>query len=87
MILTFFLNVVSFLLLGLFTVLPNISIIPAGTVALISNLAAYVNGWAWLFPTGTIFSIIAIILIVMFAEFTFHSSIYILNFIVKVTRG
>jgi len=87
MILDFLLTVVAFMLVGISNILPVFTLFPAGVATAISTLSSYVSGWSWLFPTGTLFAALAILILVATAEFAFHSAIYILNFIVKVARG
>lgn len=83
MIFNVFFAVLAFIVQGVAALLPSITIFP---VTLSSNIATVVSsayGWSWIFPVGTIITMIGILVIVVAAEFTFYAAMYVL----KLIRG
>jgi len=81
MIFDFILSVVAFLIRGVANLLPTISVFPTTLAADLASLMAYVNGWSWLFPISTLMTIIAILVIVVLAEFTYFVAMYVLGIV------
>jgi len=87
MIIDFFLNVVAYLLQAVVNVLPTFTIFPESLPTLITNFLSPVFGWNWLFPTPVILIVLSIIIVVVFAEFTFFITMYVLSLIHSTIRG
>jgi len=87
MILDLILNIVAFLITGVATILPTFSIFPSGIATNIQTISAEINGWSWLFPVNTIFQVLAILVLLVFAEFTYFVAMYVLSIIHASIRG
>lgn len=81
MILDFAFNVVAFILDGIAFVLPQITIFPQNLGTNIGTFVAYIYGWSWIAPVGTIITVFALMLVMLFAEFTYFSGMYVLRMI------
>lgn len=81
MIFDFILNVVAFLLTSLSRILPTITIFPADLAPDIAQFMIYVFGWSWLFPVSTLLYLFSIIVLLVFAEFIFFTTMYIFGII------
>jgi len=81
MIFDFILNIVAFLLNGVSALLPTITVFPATLATQLASFVAYVNGWSWIFPVSTLFTIFGILVILVLAEFTYFVAMYILGII------
>jgi len=83
MIFNVFLAIISFILAGVTAILPSISLFPSNLASNISTIVASAYGWSWLFPVGTIISLIGILILVVASEFSFYTTMYVL----KLIRG
>jgi len=81
MIFDFILGVISFLLNGVAAVLPTIGVFPTGLATQIATFMTYIYGWSWLFPVSTLLSVFSLIVLLVFAEFVFFTTMYILGII------
>lgn len=81
MIFDFVLNVIAFLLNGLAAILPTYKVFPSSLAGDVGTFMEYVNGWSWLFPTGTLIAVLAVIVLVVFVEFIYFTTMYIFGLI------
>jgi len=81
MILDFVLNVVAFLLTTLARILPTVTVFPTSLAPDIATFMTYVYGWSWLFPVSTLLTIFSLIVLLVFAEFLFFTTMYIFGVI------
>jgi len=81
MIFDFVLNVIAFLLAGLARILPTISVFPTGLSADIATFMESIYGWSWLFPVSTVLTVFSLIVLLVFAEFVFFTTMYIFGII------
>jgi hypothetical protein len=87
MIFDFMIAVMRFLIDGIATILPSLSIFPAGLAVQIASFMGYVNGWSWLVPISTIVTIMGILVILVLVEFMYFVSMYVLSMIHATIRG
>jgi len=87
MIFDFVLNVVSFLLRSLGVVLPTYTVFPTSLAGNISTLMAYINGWSWIFPVSTLMSVFAVIVLLVFVEFVYFTTMYVFSLIHASIKG
>jgi len=81
MILDILLSIVSFFLSGVAVVLPSFSIFPTNLASGLSGMVASINGWSWIFPVDTLFHVFAVLVVLVFAEFTYVTFMYVLRFV------
>lgn len=81
MIFDFILNVIAFLLRGVAALLPTFQVFPSSLAPDIADLVSYVYGWSWIFPVDTLFTIFAILVLLVFAEFVYFTSMWVLSLI------
>jgi len=81
MIIDFALLIVSFLLNALAAILPSFQIFPATLAGQISDFIQSIYGWAWIFPVGPMMFIFLVIVFLVFAEFVFFTTMYVLSII------
>jgi hypothetical protein len=81
MIFDVILAIIAFILTGVAIVLPVINLFPAGLSADISSIVSSMYGWSWIFPIGTIITLIGVLVAVVAAEFAFYAAIYVLKLI------
>lgn len=87
MIFDVILKIVSFMLDGLSAVLPSQTVIPSTVPAQLSTFMGYVNGWSWLFPVDTLITVFGIIVLLVFVEFVYFTTMYIFSIIHASVRG
>jgi len=87
MILNFFFQVVAWLINAVATILPTFSLYPSGLAANITTVVTYLNGWNWIFPVGTVMAVLALFILVVFAEFTYFTAMYVFSIIHATIRG
>jgi len=87
MIPDFLLGVVAFMLNGVASILPSITIFPTTLATQINTFVSYINGWSWLFPINTLFAVIGIMIALVAVEFLYFSTMFILNLIHRTLRG
>jgi len=87
MIFNFILAVVSFLITGVATILPEFTIFPTSLAAQIATFMGYINGWSWLVPVSTLVTIMGILVILVLVEFTYFVAMYVLGLIHASIRG
>jgi hypothetical protein len=87
MIVDFILGVVSYLIAGVTFLLPTITVFPTSLAADIASLMAYINGWSWLFPVDTLLVVFGILVLLVFVEFLYFTSMYIFSIIHASLRG
>jgi len=86
MIFDFIINVISFLINALAGALPTITVFPVGLATQISTFVAYAQSWDWIFPVDTIFTILGILVFMVFAEFVYFTGMYVLSIIHATVR-
>jgi len=87
MIFDFLIAVITFLLNGVASILPTYVIFPTSLASQVASFMGYVNGWSWLIPIPTIISIMAILVFLVLAEFTYFVAMYVLGIIHATIRG
>lgn len=87
MIVDAILSVVGWLINAIASILPTLSLYPSDLPSNISSLVTYVNTWNWLFPVSTIMTVLALFIIVVLAEFTYFTAMYIFSIIHATVRG
>jgi len=83
MIFNIFLAIISFVVQGVASILPTITLFPSDLPAGIANIVSSAYGWNWIFPVGTIIALIGALIILGAAEFSFYAAMYVL----KLIRG
>jgi len=81
MIFDFILNVVAFLLASLTAILPTVTVFPVSLAGDISTFMTYVYGWSWIFPVSTVITVLGLIVLLVFAEFLYFTTMYIFGMI------
>jgi len=87
MIFNIVLGIIGWLLNGVASLLPNITIFPTGLATNLATFMGQINGWSWLFPVSTIVQIFGILVILVLAEFTYFVAMYILSLVHSTLRG
>lgn len=87
MILDFFISIITWLLLGIASILPEYTIFPTSLASQIASFVGYVNGWSWLIPVNTLFTVMAILVVLVFVEFMYFVAMYVLGLIHASVRG
>jgi len=87
MIFNVILGIIGFLLNGVASLLPTITIFPTGLQTSLATFMGEVNGWSWLFPVSTIITIFGILVLLVLAEFTYFVAMYVLSIIHATVRG
>lgn len=87
MIFNVILGIVGFLLNGVASLLPAITIFPTNLQVSLAGFMGQINGWSWLFPVSTIVQIFGLLVILVLAEFTYFVAMYILSLIHATVRG
>jgi len=87
MIFNFILAVVAFMINGVAAILPTITIFPAGLIASLATFTSYVNGWSWLFPISTLYTVLGILVVLVLAEFLYFVGMYVLSIVHASIRG
>ena len=87
MIFSVVLSIVSFLVNGLVAILPTVTVFPAGLATKVGTFVGYTYGWGWLFPVGTLYTVFAMIVLLVLVEFTYFISMYIFSIIHASVRG
>lgn len=83
MIFNVLLAIIGFIIGGVASIMPTISIFPSDLGSNISTVVAGAYGWSWLFPVGTVIAVIGVLIILVASEFTFYAAMYVL----KLIRG
>lgn len=81
------LKIVSFMLDGLSTILPSQTVIPSTVPSQLETFMGYINGWNWLFPVDTLMTVFGIIVLLVFVEFIFFTTMYVFGIIHSSIRG
>jgi len=87
MIFNVVLTVITFLINGISTILPTISIFPTNLQISLATFMGEINGWSWLFPVDTLLQVFSILVILVLAEFTYFVAMYVLSIIHATIRG
>jgi len=87
MIFDFVLAVVAFLINGVAALLPTFVVFPTGLATQIASLVAYINGWSWIFPVSTLMTIFGILVLLVFVEFVYFTSMYVISLIHASIKG
>jgi len=87
MIFNVILGIIGFLLNGVASLLPTISIFPTNLATDLSAFMASINGWSWLFPVSTVVTIFGILVLLVMAEFTYFVAMYVLSLVHSTLRG
>jgi len=83
MIFNVLLALLAFMIQGVAAILPTLTIFPADLPTNIATVVASAYGWSWIFPIGTIITMIGLLILVATTEFTFFAAMYVL----KLIRG
>jgi len=87
MIFNFILAIVAFMVNGVASVLPSITIFPAGLADQIANFMSSINGWAWLVPIDTVMTVFGVLVLLVLVEFIYFTAMYILSIVHASIRG
>lgn len=87
MIFNVILGIITFLLNGVATLLPTITVFPTGLDTSLATFMGEVNGWSWLFPVATVVQIFGLLVLLVLAEFTYFVAMYVLSIIHATVRG
>ena len=76
MIFAVFFVIAAVLLKILNSLLAVVTFIPTTALGYVNQITAAATAWNWLIPTATVYSILGLLVAIVYAEFMFHSATF-----------
>jgi len=77
MILTLLLNFLYGIVQGILSVLPGGSVIPTAISNAFTYVVYQISGWTFIFPIGTVLTILQLTIVIEFTLWTWHGGIWV----------